>query len=229
MSLLNAHVERSPLVPPPIDVDGVDAPNGRRDVVTSHRIEHGDNQQDEHSDGRLLSILDRIGCGYLTLEKQKRILTANVAARRILLREAAAIDTLDGLTLAFKRLLSRAQAPLPPGRMSWIAVPGDDEPPVIFNRSTDDAMDGASAVILLDLGACLTPSPLALQRMFGLTMAETRLALQLARGDSPAAVARSRNLSRTTVRSQLASIFSKTQTRRQADLVLLLARVAVLP
>jgi DNA-binding CsgD family transcriptional regulator len=68
-----------------------------------------------------------------------------------------------------------------------------------------------------------------LQRMFGLTMAETRLAIQMARGDVPADVARSRRLSRTTIRSQLASVFAKTQTRRQAELVTLLARVAVLP
>jgi DNA-binding CsgD family transcriptional regulator len=65
--------------------------------------------------------------------------------------------------------------------------------------------------------------------LFGFTAAETKLALELARGNNLIDIARSRRLSRTTVRSQLASLFVKTQTRRQADLIALLGRLAVLP
>ena len=65
--------------------------------------------------------------------------------------------------------------------------------------------------------------------MFGLTPAEIRLALELAQGGILADIAQRRRLSRTTVRSQLASVFSKTQTTRQAELVQLLNRIAILP
>ncbi|MGO4741706.1 helix-turn-helix transcriptional regulator [Bosea sp. 2KB_26] len=83
--------------------------------------------------------------------------------------------------------------------------------------------------MLLDLDAHLEPSPFMLRRMFGLTMAETRLALKMARGEVPLDVARSSHLSRSTVRSQLSALFAKTQTKRQAELVTLLTRIAVLP
>ncbi|GAU86027.1 two component system response regulator [Bosea sp. BIWAKO-01] len=84
-------------------------------------------------------------------------------------------------------------------------------------------------VMLLDLDAHLRPNPFLLRRMFGLTMAETRLALQLASGDLPADVARNFHLSPVTIRSQLAAVFAKTNTSRQAELVVLLDRIALLP
>jgi DNA-binding CsgD family transcriptional regulator len=65
--------------------------------------------------------------------------------------------------------------------------------------------------------------------MFGLTPAEERLAVQITRGDTPADIARETGVSIATVRSQLAAVFAKTQTGRQAELVALLARVAILP
>jgi DNA-binding CsgD family transcriptional regulator len=55
------------------------------------------------------------------------------------------------------------------------------------------------------------------------------LAVQITRGDTPADIARETGVSIATVRSQLASVFAKTQTGRQAELVALLARVAILP
>ena len=42
-------------------------------------------------------------------------------------------------------------------------------------------------------------------------------------------IAQSRNLSRTTIRSHLASLFAKTDTRRQSELIALLRSIAVLP
>ncbi|MGO4737875.1 helix-turn-helix transcriptional regulator [Bosea sp. 2KB_26] len=176
-----------------------------------------------------LSMLDRIGCGYLVLEDRRKIVEANATARLILGREAGAVQGLDQLTSAFKRLIARAPNRPSLGPLTWIVISDKDDAPLVLNQVADDMPDGTSVVMLLDLDAHLEPNPFMLQRMFGLTMAETRLALQMARGDVPADVARSRRLSRTTIRSQLASVFAKTQTRRQAELVTLLARVAVLP
>lgn len=62
-----------------------------------------------------------------------------------------------------------------------------------------------------------------LQRAFGLTAAEARLALTLAAGDSLRTIAGRRGVSINTVRNQLSAVFDKTDCRRQQDLVRLLA------
>ena len=51
----------------------------------------------------------------------------------------------------------------------------------------------------------------------------------IASGATPAEIAADNLVSMATVRSQLASVLAKTQTRRQAELVALLARLAILP
>jgi DNA-binding CsgD family transcriptional regulator len=177
----------------------------------------------------VLSMLDRIGCGYLVLEGPRKVIEANASARLILTGDENATPTPDQLTRAFRRLMDRAPNRPSLGPLSWVVISSKDDSPLVLNQMADDMPGGTSMVMLVDLDVHLEPNPFMLQRMFGLTMAETRLALQMARGDMPADVARNRRLSRTTVRSQLASVFAKTQTRRQAELVTLLARIAVLP
>ena len=68
-----------------------------------------------------------------------------------------------------------------------------------------------------------------LAAVFGLTAAETRLAAQLASGASLAEAAEKLKVSRTTVRTQLQSVFAKTETRRQADLMRVLQGCLSLP
>lgn len=194
-------------------------------------------QQDERSDTRdsqsrsalALSMLDRVGCGYIFLKDRRTIVEANATARLILGREARSVHDLDQLTCAFKRLLARAPNRPALGPLAWIVIWNQYDSPFVLNQSTGDVPDGTSVVMLLDLDAHLEPSPFMLRRMFGLTMAETRLALKMARGEVPLDVARSSHLSRSTVRSQLSALFAKTQTKRQAELVTLLTRIAVLP
>jgi DNA-binding CsgD family transcriptional regulator/PAS domain-containing protein len=64
-----------------------------------------------------------------------------------------------------------------------------------------------------------------LQSVFGMTNAEARLALRLEQGETLGGIADEFGLSRETLRRQLKSIFSKTYTSRQAELVLLLSRL----
>jgi len=58
---------------------------------------------------------------------------------------------------------------------------------------------------------------------FGLTVAESRLALLLTRGKSIGEAAEENGVTIATARSQLKSVFSKTGTKRQSELVLLLS------
>lgn len=58
-----------------------------------------------------------------------------------------------------------------------------------------------------------------LQRMFGLTLAEAKVVERLVAGRTPEEVAEDNKVGITTVRSQLKSVFSKTGTSRQSELV----------
>lgn len=68
-----------------------------------------------------------------------------------------------------------------------------------------------------------TPSPEILQGLFDLTPAEARVASQLVAGLAVRDISEHNNVSTDTVRMHLKSIFSKTGTRRQAELVGLLS------
>jgi DNA-binding CsgD family transcriptional regulator len=70
------------------------------------------------------------------------------------------------------------------------------------------------------------PSEARLRALFDLTAAEVRLAQRLARGDSVEEAAQALSIKMTTARTQLAAVFAKTNTRRQAKLVAILSRVA---
>ena len=59
--------------------------------------------------------------------------------------------------------------------------------------------------------------------MFGLTAAEAQVAIDIAAGRSVEDIAASRSVTRNTVRSQLKSIFDKTNTHRQLQLATLVA------
>lgn len=92
-------------------------------------------------------------------------------------------------------------------------------------RSEGAALPGR-AVVAVFLGAPernpAVPAEV-LRTLFGLTPAEARLAISLFEGRSLSEAAESNRVSRETVKSQLASVFLKTGTRRQSELVRLLA------
>jgi DNA-binding CsgD family transcriptional regulator len=87
------------------------------------------------------------------------------------------------------------------------------------------AFTGARALLIFE---ATPPSPakaLSLLRIaFGLTAAEARLAMQLCSGVSVAGAAARLGITRATARSALRTIFSKTDTHRQGELIALLAQ-----
>lgn len=175
----------------------------------------------------LRALLARIGCGQVWLRRGR--IEVSATGRAMLEREcrrAAGHETLYG---AVKQLINRAGAQIPIGSTSWLVTSSEEGITTLVKQIANAWSDGTSALILLDLDAHPEPSPRTLQCLFGLTAAETQLAVELARGHNLLDIARSRRLSRTTIRSQLGALFVKTQTRRQAELVALLGRVAILP
>ncbi|ESX71590.1 transcriptional regulator [Mesorhizobium sp. LSHC420B00] len=177
----------------------------------------------------ITGMLDRIGCGYLVLNRERKVVEWNAAAQTTLERQGQVADTASGLSVALRRLIANVPAHFLPGSLSWVVIRSSADTPVILNENGFIAPDGTSIVALLDRENRSGPNPQTLQKMFGLTGAETHLALRLAQGDAPLEIARSWRLSRTTIRSHLASLFAKTETKRQAELVALLGRISVLP
>jgi DNA-binding CsgD family transcriptional regulator len=92
-----------------------------------------------------------------------------------------------------------------------------------LGNPADPAAHPATAAALFDLPV---PSAVRLKALFDLTAAEARLAQRLARGDSVEEAAQALSIKMTTARTQLAAVFAKTDTRRQAKLVAILSRVA---
>ena len=181
----------------------------------------------------LLSILERLGYGAIVLDASGNALQLNPTAQCLLERETgpARSDSLDWARRALARLLGRATVRLMPNTEGWITVPSQSERSLVVYQMPAAGMGEPRAhtvLILLDLDGALQPSLMMLRRMFGLTAAEAKLSVQIARGESPAEIAESNEVSIATVRSQLASAFAKTETRGQSELVALLTRVSIL-
>ncbi len=71
------------------------------------------------------------------------------------------------------------------------------------------------------------PAEALLRALFNLTPAEAKVARAIADGDSISTIAENSAVSRETVRTQLASVLSKTGTCRQTDLALRIANLSV--
>lgn len=112
-------------------------------------------------------------------------------------------------------LLDRAPLPRTSVLRAKLATPRKlSNPPVIVRRNPAELM------------ALPVPSEALLHAYFDLTPAETRLAQTLALGNSLEETAAFLDIKMSTAKSQLASIFAKTNTCRQGKLVAILSRIA---
>jgi DNA-binding CsgD family transcriptional regulator len=78
-------------------------------------------------------------------------------------------------------------------------------------------------LIFFDLNAHPQPLDNVLRQSFGLSAAETRLAMGLATGKSISVLAEDLNISKQTARHELKSVFAKLSVHRQSELVALLS------
>ncbi|WP_141740251.1 helix-turn-helix transcriptional regulator [Bosea sp. BIWAKO-01] len=85
---------------------------------------------------------------------------------------------------------------------------------------------GRVLLLVTDLEAQTRPLASALGATFGLTTAEARLAAIIGGGGSLDAACEALHVTRETARNQLKTVFAKTNTHRQAELVLLLSRLS---
>jgi DNA-binding CsgD family transcriptional regulator len=149
-----------------------------------------------------------------------------IKARRLFVRDPAARTLL-------KEAIDQLTAMTRPNPlvMEPIIVPRTDKLPVIvriwpFDGPTHQPGQEVRALLTLNaLGPKLGPPAAILAKTFHLTPSEAKLACIIARGAPPGIAARELKISRDTARNQLKSVFAKTDTHRQSELVALLLQV----
>jgi len=190
--------------------------------------------------GALASVLDHSPHGLFLLDDDGRLHHANrngermlaqpgalrLAAGRLTAPSAADARRLDGLIAQAgsadgarraggSMVLAMAERRLP---LSLTVSPVRSE------RFAPFAPGHTIVVCVTDLEVAVSVPEQKLRELFGLTPAETRLALAIFDGQTPAEAAESLGISHNTARNQLARVFEKTGANRQSALVRLIMR-----
>lgn len=191
----------------------------------------------ETAEGRALAALEQTRDGVVLVTPDRRILFRNTAAAEIL-------DRRDGLAMVGEHLRAtgetenrtlgvllarageqRGELQRCGGSLKITRASGPGPIVIHILPLTDGgvAFESASALVLMvDSKGPDGPEPELLREVFGLTAAEAVVAARLSRGDTLKAMASDHSVSLSTIRTQLAGVFAKTNTHRQSDLVRLL-------
>jgi DNA-binding CsgD family transcriptional regulator len=172
----------------------------------------------------ILAILEAFGCGAAVASTDGAIHAENASAERILrmIRQGQTLGSAPGHLP--RRLLAMLDANAPaPVSMNLAS----DRPCVARKLSLGE--DSATFLLVcVDLNASWLVNSKPLQSVFGLTRCEALVAVELCTGATLRQIAARREIGIGTVRGQLKSIFIKTGTTRQPELVALLAKLACL-
>lgn len=170
-------------------------------------------------------LLDTLAVGVLAFDAQGALTHANPAARRMLQMHSAANRRAALALLAepVRRMAGQSRA----GVEDSIALMLDEDQArmaQVHACAQDDTLGSAPAVIVYvtDQSSRTPLSAQALGTVFGLTPTEAQVARLLANGQRPEEIATTMGVAPTTIAFHLRNTFSKTATRRQAELVALL-------
>ncbi|MEP0521462.1 MAG: helix-turn-helix transcriptional regulator [Hyphomicrobiales bacterium] len=187
------------------------------------------------------SVLDLVDFGLLIFGESKTPIFVNKSAERLLATEDGISLGKNGLIIhdrkakmEFDGMLETMNSNTVPrlartGGLVRVSRPSRKRPysimlaPMGANKS--GFKESTVSVLLFDPSVKRTTAIKLFATSYGLTKAEALLALEIAQGFSPEEFAAERNISINTVRTQLRSLFTKTETSRQAELVSLLLRV----
>lgn len=185
----------------------------------------------------LAEVMDRLPMGVILLDRRRQPTVTNKGAQQILALE-------DGLALgpkgpcaadphdnqALRKLMESVFEPEPAHEIEaggFIAVKRPSgkrafvvmATPLLAAPPGSESTDAVVSVYIADPEAGQVSATEVLETVYSLTPAEADLVRLLAEGHSLEAVAELRGVTMNTVRSQLKQVFSKTDTKRQAELV----------
>jgi DNA-binding CsgD family transcriptional regulator len=187
------------------------------------------------------SALDLLQAGVLFVDRECRIVHANLAARSML-KDGAPILSVRGelrthlpqTTTALKKAVAVAVETAIGGQGIGVPLPqADGDPahihvlPLMSGETRSHLALGASAALFITAkgnGADLPAEAIA--AVFDLSPAEIRVLERLIAGRTPAEIADDLGSALPTVRTHLSNIFAKTGTTGQADLIRLAAALA---
>ncbi len=208
-----------------------------------HNLMHYRRLQEEYLPAR--RVLDSIPYPVLVVDDTLGISLRNASALRLLARPGGEVFERDGALLfeegdvatqllaAFERLRTTTTLPAAPER-AVVKVPRAGRKPLLLFASAirpDIAMQVLGPALRWMVVAHdpeeprPTIDPFIVAECFGLTPAESRVAVSLAKGYTVKEIAQRHRVTLNTVRSQLKSILAKTQSERQVELVGLVAGV----
>ena len=195
-----------------------------------------------HTNLSLQAALDCMRIGVVLLDKNLKIVTTNRAADRLLAAKDGLLATREGLraestaeSAELHRLVGTScSMAVDPARSCGgvMDVTRRQKPALHLMISPARGLDldkdcvVRAIVFVTDPAERVRPLPETLQQRYELTPAECRLAMLLADGRTLSQIAEMLGVSRNTLKSQLASTYSKTGTSRQSDLVRILLNVA---
>ena len=183
------------------------------------------------------SALDRLAHGVILVDASRRVMFANRTAEEILLardglsvhnRElfgARAQDTNGLRTLIADAFATSTGDGIGAGGMVTLGRPSGRAAlrilvtPVAKRNDLFAPADAAACLFITDPDRFPLPSSGHLQRAFGLTAAETRVAMALLNGKTLERLGDELCVTRNTARTHLQRLFAKTGTARQADLI----------
>jgi DNA-binding CsgD family transcriptional regulator len=188
----------------------------------------------------VLRAFEWLGYAGLLLGIEGEILGANTRAQVLLGEGSSIFDTPGGgtpkdMNQRLRHLIEAALVANPTSGSASIMLPRKHGRPVIAcaytlgGKQARSEGDVSAILMLIDPDETRGPATHVLRDGFGLTGSEVALALGLFRGQTLKEIAQVRNTSIATIRVQLRSLFAKTSTRRQAELVALLARIPPSP
>jgi DNA-binding CsgD family transcriptional regulator len=189
----------------------------------------------------MLDAFGRLGCGAILVDRDGQVFQLNDEARKHL---GLTIQIVHGQLTASDRLAKERLQQLVgsvaarggdwTGGTDTVVLPRPKGWPVVaYVAPIPTALreifpDGGAIILLVDPNADREPLEPLLQA-FALTPAETRLAVGLAKGHDLRSLAQIHKVSVGTLRMHLKSVFAKTNTKRQAELLMLLAKLSLRP
>jgi DNA-binding CsgD family transcriptional regulator len=185
-------------------------------------------------------MLNRLNVGFVLVDSECRPIHVNALAEK-LLRASRWLTYSQGRVrpihpaahAAFEKHVGDAASASAGNRLAAggvIALRDPIEPPLAFSIMPFSSKtlglgveQAAVAIMFADPDQKQIATPTSIAKIFGLTMAESRLVAELLKGNTLVKAARSIGISPNTAKTQLQSIFLKTDTSKQSEVVALVA------